>query len=268
MSPYSTQRTPAKKVAKKPANFPLFKHRKGYWAKKVRGKHVYFERSTDDPNGSKSLDQWLNDRDYLLAGRTPPRDSQGVTVADICNHFMTQKDRDLKAGAIKLVTFKDYFRTCEFMVAFLGNDQPICELPPEAFQPLRNRLSEKYKVHRFDNTLKRIRSVLKYAYDMGLVETPIRTGSALKSPPARQKRAHKHANPRKFEAHEIRLLLEHAEQPLKAMIFLGINCGFGNSDCGHLPVQAIDFADGWINFPRPKTAVPRKCSICVDGVPK
>ena len=63
MSPHSTPRTPAKKVGKKPADFSLFKHQQGYWAKKVRGKHVYFESITDDPNGSKSLEQWLDDRD-------------------------------------------------------------------------------------------------------------------------------------------------------------------------------------------------------------
>lgn len=266
MSHHSTPRTPAKKVGKKLSDFPLFKHKKGYWAKKVRRKHVYFEKIADDPDGSQSLDQWLDAEPYLRTGRTPPRTTQGYTVAEVCYRFMTQKDHDVEAGAIKKVTRQDYFRTCKLMLTFFGDDQSICDLTPEDFQSLANHLSKKYSVYRFDNTLKRIRSVLKYAYDMGLVDTPIRTGPALKLPPARQKRAHRQANPRKFEACEIRLLLEHAEQPLKAMIFLGINCGFGNSDCGNLPIQAIDFADGWIDFPRPKTAVPRKCPIWKETI--
>ena len=37
-----------------------------------------------------------------------------------------------------------------------------------------------------------------------------------------------------FTADEIRQLLDAAGMPLKAMILLGINCGYGNSDCGYL----------------------------------
>ena len=41
--------------------------------------------------------------------------------------------------------------------------------------------------------------------------------------------------PKMFEAAEIRSLLEAAPTQLRAMILLGINCGFGNNDCGTLP---------------------------------
>ena len=38
-----------------------------------------------------------------------------------------------------------------------------------------------------------------------------------------------------FEAAQLRKIIDKADQPLKAMILLGINCGFGNHDCGTLP---------------------------------
>ena len=43
-------------------------------------------------------------------------------------------------------------------------------------------------------------------------------------------------------------------QAWPAMFLLGINCGFGNADCGTLPLSALDLDGCWINFPRPKTA--------------
>jgi hypothetical protein len=55
-----------------------------------------------------------------------------------------------------------------------------------------------------------------------------------------------------FTAEEIRRMLGAAGQPLRAMILLGINCGFGNADCGRLPLAALDLDRGWVDSPRPK----------------
>ena len=60
---------------------------------------------------------------------------------------------------------------------------------------------------------------------------------------------------RMFESDECRKLLDAAGVHLRAMILLGLNCGFGNSDCEQLPIEAVDLETGWIRFPRPKTAV-------------
>jgi integrase len=50
------------------------------------------------------------------------------------------------------------------------------------------------------------------------------------------------------------------------MILLGINCGFGNADCGHLPQSALDLDGGWVNYPRPKTGVNRRCPLWPETV--
>ena len=53
------------------------------------------------------------------------------------------------------------------------------------------------------------------------------------------------------------------------MILLGINCGLGNSDCGQLRFRNIDLIGGWLNYPRPKTSVARRCQTLAgnrDGV--
>jgi integrase len=50
------------------------------------------------------------------------------------------------------------------------------------------------------------------------------------------------------------------------MILLGVNAGFGNGDCGRLPKAAVDLKSGWINFPRPKTAVERHVPLWPETV--
>src|SRR5262249_34414796 len=63
-----------------------------------------------------------------------------------------------------------------------------------------------------------------------------------------------------------RRLLDAAGTPMKAMILLGINAGLGNADCGNLPLAALDLERGWIDYPRPKTGIPRRCTLWPETV--
>src|SRR5262249_16224610 len=69
-----------------------------------------------------------------------------------------------------------------------------------------------------------------------------------------------------FSPEEIRTLLAAARPQIKAMILLGINCGFGNADCGKLPLSALDLDRGWADYPRPKTGIPRRCPLWPETV--
>src|SRR5262249_32437525 len=65
---------------------------------------------------------------------------------------------------------------------------------------------------------------------------------------------------------QIRALVEKAGIPLKAMILLAVNCGFGNNDCGTLPLSAIDLERGWISYARPKTGVHRRAKLWPETI--
>jgi integrase len=69
-----------------------------------------------------------------------------------------------------------------------------------------------------------------------------------------------------FETVELRQILKAAGQPLKPMLLLAINAGLGNSDVGRLPVNALDLNEGWLNFPRPKTGIERRCPLWPETV--
>jgi integrase len=60
-----------------------------------------------------------------------------------------------------------------------------------------------------------------------------------------------------FTGAQVRSLVEAAGPAMKAALLLGINGGFGNTDCAALPVAAIDLDAAVIDFERPKTAVRR-----------
>ena len=50
------------------------------------------------------------------------------------------------------------------------------------------------------------------------------------------------------------------------MILLGVNCGHGQTNCAVLPQSAVDFDGGWVEFPRPKTGVERRCPLWTETV--
>src|SRR5262249_11232054 len=64
-----------------------------------------------------------------------------------------------------------------------------------------------------------------------------------------------------LEAEQLRALIGAARQPLKAMILLGINAAFGNMDCAALPLSAVNLDTGWLDYPRPKTGISRRCPL-------
>ena len=45
-------------------------------------------------------------------------------------------------------------------------------------------------------------------------------------------------------------MLRKAKLPLRAMLLLGVQAGFGNSDLGNLPLSAVDLQSGWIDLPQ------------------
>src|SRR4051812_17440388 len=77
-------------------DFPLFAHATGRWAKKIKGKFVYFG-PWNDPDGA--LDKYLKEKDALHAGRRPREEvSAGVTVRDVCNRFLHAKQCRVDSG--------------------------------------------------------------------------------------------------------------------------------------------------------------------------
>jgi integrase len=249
------------KPAKPHPDFPLFPHASGRWAKKVRGKLCYFGK-WGDPDAA--LNKWLDQKDDLLAGRKPRPNGEaaGPTVQLVVNSFLTHKERQRDNGEIQPRTFDELFDTGVRIAAAFGRDRLVSDLTPEDFAELRKQLAKHCGPVRLSNMIQRVRSVFLFGYNDGIIPNPVRFGMGFNKPSAktlRKERAKKGA--RDLQADQIRKLIDVAGVPLKAMILLGVNCGFGNADVGRLPLSAIDFPGGWVNFPRPKTGVDRRAKL-------
>jgi integrase len=143
----------------------------------------------------------------------------------------------------------------------------VLDLAVDDFQQLRSGLDKTMCHSSRMVEIQRTRTLFKYAYDEGLIDRPVRYGTAFKAPSKRvmaKDRATR--GNRMLEADEIHAMLGKASIPMKAMILLGVNCGFGNSDCATLPLKALDLKTGWVDHPRPKTGTPRRCPLWPETV--
>jgi integrase len=164
-------------------------------------------------------------------------------------------------------TWTDYRQTCELLVKELGKQRLVVDLDPADFTALRNKMVKKWGPYRLGNTIQRVRSLFKFAFDAGLIDRPVRFGPGFKGPSKKSVRLHRAKQGAKlFTTDEIRQLLDAAGTSMKAMILLGINCGFGNADAGNLPLSAVDLETGWIDYPRPKTGIARRCPLWPETI--
>jgi integrase len=157
--------------------------------------------------------------------------------------------------------------TTDRLVSTFAKTRLVADLAGEDFSGLRADLAKQYGPVRLGNEIQKVRTVFKYALGQGLIDKPVQLGDEFKKPSKRIMRQHRNKNgKRMFRAEELRKLLNAAGVPLKAMILLGINAGFGNADCGHLTQAALDLDGGWISFPRPKTGIERRCPLWPETV--
>jgi integrase len=274
----------SKTTAKPYEGFPLTPHPSGRWCKKIRGKLHYFGK-LDDPNAA--LERLNREWPYLSDGRIPPEidTGEGCTVRLLCNTFLTSKQLKFETGELSPRSFRDYFNTCAILVDQLGTDRRIDDLRPDEFEAFRKTLASTRGLVALKNEINRCRVVLKYAFDQRLIDRPVHFGQSFDRPSTKSLRKARHELGRKmFTFDEVTQILNAldgksvavprkqesitptADPAVKAMVLLGLNAGFGNTDVATLPQSAVDLVGGWLEFPRPKTGIHRRVPLWDETV--
>ncbi len=230
------------------SNFPLFLHTTGQWAKKVRGRTRYFGRDRD-----AALNLWLDQRDDLLAGRNPgPRD--GVTIEQLVNNFLADCAARVESAELQPRTLADYNSICNRVLKVLGHNSTIESLRPEDFTRLKSNFAKTHGPVALLGDITRVRRL----FNFGGIQPAY--GTCFAKPSSAVLRRDRSTKPKKlFAAAEIIAMIDKATPMMKAMIYLGINCGFGPDDCARLEPKHVKA--GWHHLPRHKTGIDRRCPL-------
>ena len=249
---------------KKPyPTFPLTPLTNGQWGKRIRGEIKCFGPWRDP---DKALKRFLAEKDDLYTGRSPVR-TDGLTIRTLLNEYLHAKEDLVASDELEPATLDEYTRVTDFIADQFGPETLVEKLRPHDFRKLRRELAERFGPVALTNWVQRVRSVFRYASEEQLVPHPVVFGSTFKKPkPKTMRKAKNERGPQMFTPWEIQRMVQDASPDLKAMIFLGVNCGFGCTDCAKLPKRIVDMETGWLRYPRSKTEVIRRCPLWPETV--
>ena len=254
--------------------FPLGPANCGSWCKKIRGKIYYFGKWGEVRNGKlerlpddgwkAALERYEQQRDALYAGRTPsiPGDDRPI-LRELCNQFLTAKLNKCNEGRISHRMYEEYKATTDRLIAKFGKDTALEDLKPKDFSALYADLAKAFGLVRLGNEIGKVKTVFLYGgpgKGLGLMKSQPVYGPDFVKPSKDELRKHRaKGGKRLFAAADLRRLIEAAPVQLKAMLLLGINCGFGNHDCATLPFAkpdgelCLNLDTGWIAYDARKT---------------
>jgi integrase len=260
----NSKRPKPTKPAKPYPEFPLTPASNQQWVRKIRGK-IFCFGSWHDWRGA--LEKHNRELPYLKAGVPVPGSFEGPTVADLCNDYMEFKAAEASAGRITDRWLRDLHEVVKTIVAVIDKGRPVESLGPSDFQRLRLAIIGKHTPAVARNTIQRIVSVFSYAHEMRKISRPVDYGKSFQPPTKSDIRKHRSKKVKQlWRAESLRAILEQASPVRRAMLLLSLNCAFNGADIAAVPIRAIDFNSGWLDFPRTKTGVERVVSLWPETV--
>jgi len=211
--------------------FPLTLHPTGQYCKKVKGKIRYF--GTDK---KKALERYLAQATYLHGAQSlTPKTSHGkMTLKQLSDLYLQYQHSRVLAGALTPKHYSDQIGSLNRLMSFLGQSCRIESISTLDLQHYKRKLQSVYSVDRQNLHISIMKAMFHWARRNDVLETIPNIDAISKG-----KVVHKEMYT--FNSGQIKKLLSTADVKLQAMIWLGLNCGFGCTDCGKLKRKDVDF---------------------------
>ncbi len=246
----------SKKRKTRSDKFPLTLHPTGQFCKKIKGKLYYF--GTDK---KAALERYLEQAAFLHTGKgAKPESSNNLSLKTLCNLYMDHQASRTAIGEIKPRQVYDQTRLLRDFVRYIGPNRIISSISTIDLQNYRKKLVKAGKApNTINNHISAVKAMYHWAMDNEVIDA-IPNLKAIKkiSVPKTERPI--------FSITQIGKLLNEADTQMKAMVFLGLNCGFGCTDCAELRWENLDFKKARVFFPRGKTGIGRNLPLWPETI--
>ena len=178
----------------------------------------------------------------------------------LCNMYLDHQAARAAIGEIKARHLYDQTVLLRDFAGFVGPDRLVSEVSTMDLQLYRKRLIATGKaLNTVNNRITAVKSMYHWGLENEVIDVAPRLRAIKKTTPKKNERPI-------FTEVQINKLLETASEQMKAMILLGLNCGFGCTDCAELRWKHLDLKNGRVSFPRGKTGVRRNLPLWPETI--
>ena len=237
--------------------FPLTLHKTGQFCKKIKGKLCYF--GTDK---KLALQRYLEQASYLHSVKAIPPDKKDndLSIRYLCNLYLEHQQSKAETGQIKMRHIYDQTALLRDFVRFIGPNRIITDISTIDLQNyIRKQISAKKSANTINNRIATIKAMYNWALNNEVISNSPNLKSINKITKIKQEKF-------TFTTEQIQKILNIADVQMKAMVLLGLNCGFGCTDCAELKWYNINFDNSRIFYPRGKTGISRNLVLWPETV--
>lgn len=245
-------------TAKPFPSFPLTPRADGRFTKRINGTLHTFGRGGDWKTAHGEYLSLAKVLHFPVTGSAPPPKGLpvNITLRQLVNRYLQLRRADMDAGQLHARTWADYRTILLAFAKFTGPALLATELDTRHIDAWASHLRDVVKSgpRRFNAARAHLFAFLRHSFAAPwILAFPLGVGFK-RAPKGRIRAIRKN---RLVEPRHVRTLIDAADVQLRAMILLGINGGFGNTDCANLPRAAVDLDKGVISYSRIKTGIAR-----------
>jgi len=237
--------------------FPLTLHPTGQYCKKVKGKIYYF-----GSDKKEALQKYLDQAAYLHGYQTilEKPTSDNMTLKQLCDMYLKYQYSKLQANDLTASHHNEQIGSLNKLMAFLGQNIDINKISTLDLQNYKRKIQKSHvSVCRLNLHISIMKALFHWA----------RKNDVLANIPnidAVSRGKIVHHEKFTFNQEQVNKLLSAADVKMRAMIWLGLNCGFGCTDCAKLKWTDLDLVNARVKLPRRKTGILRDLPLWPETV--
>ena len=237
--------------------FPLTLHPTGQYCKKINGKLYYFG---SDKN--HALEKYLSQASYLHGNKeqTLKKPDGEMTLKEICDLYLQYQYLKVQANALTARHHNEQIASLNKFMSFLGRSRKIDEISNLDLQSYCRKLQQAYSTaHRMNLHISIMKAMFYWAMKNDVLDSVPNIDAVSRGKIVYKQRL-------TFSSEDIRHLLDAADIKMQAMIWLGINCGFGCTDCAEMKWSNVDIVNGRVKLARSKTGISRDLPLWPETI--
>ena len=183
-----------------------------------------------------------------------------MTLKQLCDMYLKYQYSKLQANDLTANHHNEQIGSLKKLMAFIGPNIQINNISTLDLQNYKRRIQKSHvSVCRLNLHISIMKALFHWARKNDILENIPNIDAISRGKIVYQERL-------TFDSEQIKELLSVADVKMRAMIWLGLNCGFGCTDCSELKWTDLDLINARVKLPRRKTGISRDLPLWPETV--